>query len=97
MSQLPPAVQARLASTLGADFSQVRAHTGSGTASPGAVAYTRGVNLHMSASAYNPMASGAYGPQGNYGHNPPNLRGGYGRSSVGHELTHVTQMRGPAR
>jgi hypothetical protein len=51
---LPRAVQAKLETALGANFSDVRVHTGSEASSIGAVAFTWGSDIHFAPGQYSP-------------------------------------------
>ncbi|PWT90571.1 MAG: hypothetical protein C5B56_05220 [Proteobacteria bacterium] len=51
---LPPAVQARMETAFGANFSQVRIHVGPQPASVGAAAFTWGTNIYFAPGQYNP-------------------------------------------
>ena len=53
-SQLPSAVQAKMESSFGADFSDVRVHEGPQASQLGAVAYAQGTDLHFAPGQYNP-------------------------------------------
>ena len=54
---LPEETRRRMESGFGADFSDVRTHVGSEAPSIGAVAYTRGSNIHFAPGRYNPASS----------------------------------------
>ncbi len=57
-SGMPPAIQAKMESALGADFSNVRIHEGSQKAREvGALAYTQGSHIHFAPGQYNPDSS----------------------------------------
>lgn len=51
---MPAAVQAKMEDAFGADFSAVRIHEGPEAASIGALAYTRGTNIHVAPGQYRP-------------------------------------------
>jgi hypothetical protein len=51
---LPRAVQTKLEAALGANFSDVRVHTGSEASSIGALAFTWGSDIHFAPGQYNP-------------------------------------------
>lgn len=51
---LPAAVQAKMESAFGHDFSRVRVHQGSTASSLGAVAFTRGQDIHFAPGQYSP-------------------------------------------
>ncbi|MDQ6422316.1 DUF4157 domain-containing protein [Paenibacillus sp. LHD-117] len=54
-SKMPPAIQAKMESSFGADFSDVRIHAGSPKASAaGALAYAQGSDIHFAPGQYNP-------------------------------------------
>ncbi|MHA6485339.1 eCIS core domain-containing protein [Paenibacillus sp. strain BS8-2] len=51
---LPTAVQIKMERSLGADFSDVRIHTGTQANKVGALAYTQGSDIHFAPGEYNP-------------------------------------------
>lgn len=53
---LPSAIQAKMEHALGHDFSDVRVHEGPQAESVGALAYTRGTNLHFAPGRYSPTS-----------------------------------------
>jgi hypothetical protein len=53
-ASLPAEVQAKMENSFGSSFSDVRVHQGPEAASIGAVAYTRGSDVHFQPGAYNP-------------------------------------------
>lgn len=57
-SALPPAVQAKMEASFGTNFSNVRVHTGSEAKQVGALAYTRGANIHFQPGQYDPHTEG---------------------------------------
>lgn len=54
---LPNKVRGKMESSFGQDFSGVRVHQGPEASSIGAVAYTRGSDIHFAPGAYNPSSS----------------------------------------
>ena len=56
-SPLPEETRRRMESGFGADFSDVRTHVGDEAPSIGAVAYTRGSNIHFAPGKYDPSSS----------------------------------------
>lgn len=52
--RLPGPVQAKMEHALGSDFSAVRIHEGAQAASIGALAYTRGTDIHFAPGQYDP-------------------------------------------
>ena len=54
---LPDETRQRMEAGFGADFSDVRTHVGSEAPSIGAVAYTRGSNIHFAPGSYKPSSS----------------------------------------
>lgn len=57
-SPLPEETRQRMESGFGTDFADVRTHVGSEAPSIGALAYTRGSNIHFAPGQYNPSSSG---------------------------------------
>ncbi len=55
---LPDAVRAKMERALGHDFSRVRVHEGGHAESLGAIAYTRGTDLHFAPGRYSPATRG---------------------------------------
>jgi hypothetical protein len=53
-SPLPESIRHGMEVTMGADFSQVRIHTGAHVQGIGAVAYTQGDDIHFASGAYQP-------------------------------------------
>jgi hypothetical protein len=53
---LPAAVQAKMESAFGHDFSRVRVHQGRTAESLGAVAFTRGQDIHFAPGRYSPAS-----------------------------------------
>jgi hypothetical protein len=53
---LPPAVQAKMERSFGADFSAVRVHEGQEAPAMGALAYTRGTDIHFAPGQYDPQS-----------------------------------------
>lgn len=51
---MPEALQTKMESSLGADFSAVRIHEGSSAQAIGALAYTQGTNVHFAPGQYQP-------------------------------------------
>lgn len=51
---LPTGLRTRMEQTLGADLGNVRVHEGSEAEAVGAIAYTRGADLHFAPGRYNP-------------------------------------------
>jgi hypothetical protein len=56
-SALPSGVQARMESSFGADFGDVRVHEGPQAEQMGALAYAQGTDLHFAPGQYNPGTS----------------------------------------
>ena len=54
---MPDKVRTKMESSFGQDLSGVRIHQGPEASSIGAVAYTRGSNIHFAPGAYNPNSS----------------------------------------
>lgn len=54
---LPDETRRRMEAGFGADFSDVRTHVGAEAPSIGAVAYTRGSNIHFAPGRYNPSSA----------------------------------------
>lgn len=54
---LPAAVQRQMETAFGQDFSHVRIHEGTQAASIGAIAYTRGTDIHFAPGAYQPEST----------------------------------------
>jgi len=52
--KLPTAVQQKMESFFGADFSDVQVHTGTEASSIGALAFTQGANIYFAPGQYNP-------------------------------------------
>ncbi|CAN5309155.1 hypothetical protein BH11MYX1_BH11MYX1_08870 [soil metagenome] len=80
-SSLPGPLMRKFESSLGADLSSVRVHTGSESAtaasSVGARAYATGQDIHFGAGQYDPSSSG-------------------GQHLLAHEVAHTVQQRGGA-
>ncbi len=53
---LPPAVRQKMEAVFGTSFADVRVHVGTAARSIGALAYTRGSNLHFAAGHYDPFS-----------------------------------------
>ncbi len=53
-NEIPAPVRAKMENALGADFSGVRIHQGSEAQQVGALAYTRGTNIHFQPGRYDP-------------------------------------------
>ncbi len=52
--KLPPTIQQKMESVFGADFSDVEVHVGPEASSIGALAFTRGADIHFAPGQYNP-------------------------------------------
>lgn len=80
-SSLPAPLMRKFESSIGADLSNVRVHTGSESAtaasSVGARAYATGQDIHFGAGQYDPSSSG-------------------GQHLIAHEVAHTVQQRGGA-
>src|ERR1051325_11499117 len=80
-SALPETIQRKFESSLGADLSDVRVHTGAESASAaaavGARAYTTGQDIHFGAGQYDPSSPA-------------------GEHLLAHEVAHTVQQRGGA-
>ncbi|HET9992027.1 MAG TPA: DUF4157 domain-containing protein, partial [Kofleriaceae bacterium] len=78
-SSLPEPIMRKFESSLGADLSSVRVHTGADSASAasavGAKAYTMGQDIHFGAGQYDPSSSG-------------------GQHLLAHEVAHTVQQNG---
>ena len=55
--KMPEAVQSKMESAIGADFSDVNIHVGSQASDVGALAYTQGSDIHFAPGQYNPDSS----------------------------------------
>lgn len=54
---IPPSVRHNLEATFGEDFSTVRVHHGHEATMAGALAFTRGDNIHFAPGTYNPYSA----------------------------------------
>lgn len=55
--KMPEAIQSKMESAIGADFSDVNIHVGSKASDVGALAYTQGSDIHFAPGQYNPDTS----------------------------------------